>query len=363
MSSRLSVLALTVRPEEAPDTRYRILQYVEPLRAEGIDVLHRSLLSPRTWRAQVDGGDAVRLAAGFAAGYARRLRDILALARSCDVVWIGRELCPLGPPLLERLLFSVNPRVVLDIDDAVFLHDGTCKGILHHRGRDFGKFFRLAPRYSAVVCGNRFLSGHFSAYTTNVFVIPTVVPMSRFGPLAPQPAPRPRIGWIGTPYSGAHLELLAEAMPVLARRHDFELRVVGLGRPLAWPGVRVVDVAWSLREELDFFRTFDIGVMPLRDSPFSRGKCAFKLIQYMAAGLPVVASPVGANLDVVIDGKNGFFADSAREWTDRLDRLLSDAELRRSMGENARETVRAAFSLEAHVPGYAGILRRAHRHA
>lgn len=351
------VLALTIRPVEAPDTRYRFFQYIEPLRSAGIEVTHRSFLSYDFWRRQQAKQGLARQSLAYLWSTAARLDDIVRLAPQFDAVWIGRELSPIGPPWLERLLFSLNPHAVLDIDDALFLRDDSCTGFIHHRLRDFGKFADIAGRFRAVVCGNRFLADYFRKYSAKVHVIPTVVPMRRYEAVIHRASPRVRIGWIGTPFSAPHLDVARGPLERLAQRHDFEFRVVGAGALPAWDLPLMTQVDWGLDLEMDYFADFDIGIMPLRDFPFAHGKCAFKLIQYMAAGIPVVASPVGANLEVVQDGVNGFLAATDSEWIERLERLLVDPSLRRTLGEHGRQTVRDRFSLESRWRPYAGILK------
>lgn len=351
------ILALTVRPVTGPDTRYRIAQYVPLFRQAGLEVVCHALYSPDYYRLLGLPGHRTAKALGLGAAFLRRLADIARQARHFDAVWVGREIFPLGPPVLEKLLFRLNPRVILDIDDAIYLPDAANTGFIHRRLRDFGKLGRLAGAFRAVVCGNAFLADYFRDKNPNVHVIPTVVPMADYGAITRSASAKPRIGWIGTPSNAGHLELVREPLARLAASHDFTFTVVGLSRPLDWNLPNMLHKPWTLEGELEFFADFDIGIMPLRDSPFARGKCAFKIIQYMAAGIPVVASPVGGNLDVVREGENGFLADSAEDWMRALAALLDDPRLRRTMGEAGRRTVREGFSLEGHWKRYAEIIK------
>jgi glycosyltransferase involved in cell wall biosynthesis len=168
-----------------------------------------------------------------------------------------------------------------------------------------------------------------------------------------------RIGWIGTPLNGHHLEALYSPLAALARERDFELVIVGLNKPLQWnlPRVRYID--WQLADEFGYFAQFDIGIMPLTDSPFARGKCAFKIIQCLAAGLPVVASPVGANREVVEHGRNGYLAATQDDWHSMLRQLVDDPEMRRRMGESGRDLVQRLYSVDAVWPRYSALLRGA----
>ncbi|MDR2391298.1 MAG: glycosyltransferase family 4 protein [Planctomycetota bacterium] len=351
------VLALTIRPLDGPDTRYRILEYIPHLEKAGIEVVHNSLLSRNFYRRQqarkLNVSDAlsfIAAALGRAAGLLRHL--------SFDAVWLARELLPYGPPLLERLLFQTGVPVVLDVDDALFEPD-PAGGFLHRNIRDFTKYAYIVPRCRTVVAGNRYLADYFSRLNVAVEIIPTCVDHLKYAGIARRPSPddRIRLGWIGTPANRGHLDLIRTAVERLARHHPLEFRAVGLGSPLGWDMDRCLSIPWRLPEELDYFTDFDIGVMPLADTAFTRGKCAFKIIQYMAAGVPVAASPVAANREVMIAGEQGFFAEEPQEWERVLETLILDKELCRRMGESGRTRVREKFSLAAHWSRYADILR------
>ncbi|GAB1409573.1 glycosyltransferase family 4 protein [Desulfovibrionales bacterium] len=351
------ILALTIRPIAGPDTRYRIAQYSEPFRQAGLEIVCQPLFSPRYYQLLGHSGHVLSKAMGLGAAFVRRLVQIVRQASQFDAIWIGRELFPLGPPVLETLLFQKNCPVILDIDDAIFLPDDTNKGFIHRKLRDFDKLGRIAHKFQAIVCGNAFLANYFRGKNTNVHIIPTVVPMATYGHIARTASSRPRIGWIGTPHSARHLDIVRQPLQRLAQHHDFSFQVVGLSQPLNWELPHLAHIPWNLDQEAHYFSKFDIGIMPLYDFPFSRGKCAFKIIQYMAAGIPVVASPVGSNLDVVQDGKNGFLADSAQDWEHALTRLIEDSQLAHSMGLAGRHTVQKQFSLEEHWKHYADIIK------
>jgi glycosyltransferase involved in cell wall biosynthesis len=356
----LKVLALTVRPSLAADVRYRILQYLPYFRDIGIEVHPHSLYSEGMYRRHQSGREAVGKTLLYLYFYWRRLTEILTKTRDYEAVWIGRELAPIGPPVLERLLFHFKKRVILDIDDAIFIPDDTTRSFVHHRLRDFEKYRKTAYGYDTVVCGNSFLAAYFRNFHPRVHVIPTVVSAEQYGAISKAPSPLVRIGWIGTPESSPHLELLREPFDRLLHHRNVKILIVGLTQPL--PGLDDVGIhylPWTLAQELEYFRHFDIGVMPLIDSAFVKGKCAFKLVQYMAAGIPVVASPVGANLDVVKEGDNGFFADGAAAWSEKLELLVGDPSLRRDLGQNGRKTVCHDYSLEKWWKPYARLFGKA----
>jgi glycosyltransferase involved in cell wall biosynthesis len=352
----IRILAFTIKPCESPDSRYRILQYGPIAGRDGVRIDHFSLLGSAYYRWQLRNVQLALRVLLYPVVLLVRLWQVLFVAPKYHAVWISREMAPFGPPILERLLLSRCKRVILDVDDALHIWDKKTSRLIPRLLRDRTKFGRMAARYTAVVCGNRYLEKYYRHRGANVFVIPTVVDTSRYSTIDPASSEMVRIGWIGTPLNRHHLEALRDAFTRLARERRFELVVVGLNEPLDWdfPCIRHLD--WSLREELSYFSQFDIGIMPLEDSPFARGKCAFKLIQYMAAGLPVVASPVGANCEVVTHGRNGFLAASDEDWQSMLKLLIDDPNLRRRMGEDGRELVRRSYSADGAWPRYAEIL-------
>jgi glycosyltransferase involved in cell wall biosynthesis len=211
-----------------------------------------------------------------------------------------------------------------------------------------------------VVAGNEYLAAFARSRNASVHVIPTSVDTQLFVPAGGRAtARRPIVGWIGTPTTAGYLDALVEPLRALAGQHEFTLRVSGAGSDLIVPGVNVETPAWTLEREVELFNTCDVGVYPLSDDQWSRGKCGFKAIQFMACGVPVVASPVGVNCDIIEDGVNGFFAATPAEWQDRIGRLLADRELRRSMGAAARRTIEQRYSLHVNAPRVADVIRRA----
>jgi glycosyltransferase involved in cell wall biosynthesis len=168
----------------------------------------------------------------------------------------------------------------------------------------------------------------------------------------------PVVGWIGTPTTAGYLAPLGPVLTVLSAASDFTFRVSGAGTAPSIPGVRVESPSWSLEREVELFNTCDVGVYPLPDDDWARGKCGFKAIQFMACGVPVVASPVGVNREIIEDGVNGFLAAAPAEWQAKIARLLADGKLRQRMAAAARRTIEERYSLHVNAPRIAGVMRR-----
>jgi glycosyltransferase involved in cell wall biosynthesis len=177
------------------------------------------------------------------------------------------------------------------------------------------------------------------------------VDTTRFVPREQQGAGAPLlVGWIGSPTTTPYLTQMAAVLRAVHARHPFALRVSGAGEGFALEGLDVREEPWALSREVELFNTCDIGIYPLTDDDWARGKCGFKAIQFMACGVPVVASAVGVNREIVQDGVNGFLASTSEEWINKLGRLLTDPDLRARFGVAGRRTVEDRYSLHVQAP-------------
>ena len=333
----------------SPAARFRTWQFVEPLRMLGHAVEVRVIRPDRHWTPPSSVGVLRKPIARVAT--ACRLASAAWTARDAgrfDAIVMNRDLIPeVRIGALEPLLARMNPRIVFDLDDAIYL------------GRRDGKLRRILPHFGAVVAGNEELAAYLRRHNPNVRVIPTVADGDRFRP-APWRNPGPvRISWTGSAEPlRLHLPLVREAMEDLARDREFEFVVISDERPeFNWRGVRTRFVKWRAETEVEDLRQFDIGLMPLPDGPFERAKCAAKAVLYMAVGIPAVVSPVGASGQVVIDGETGFHCLSREEWRMRLEALVDDIDLRRRLGAAGRKRFEKFYSLRAVLPRWVELLQ------
>lgn len=355
----IKVLALTKYGRIGASSRLRFLQYLPWLEQRGVQATVQALLSDEMLQTRYQRGTYGLLP--LIKAYVSRWRALLS-RRQFDVLWIEKEALPWMPLWLEHLLLRGVP-YVLDFDDAVFhTYD-------QHRHawvrRLYGqRLDGLMAQATLVVGGNKYLARRAQdAGARWVEVLPTVIDLNRYP--APvhandltNPHGVPCIVWIGSPTTTHYLKMLQEPFQDLARSQPFVLRVVG-GEAVDLPGVQVEVVPWSETSEVASISACDVGIMPLLDSHWERGKCGYKLIQYMACGLPVVASPVGVNGEIVLGGKNGFLADAGSEWVETLGKLLSDAALRQQMGRAGRQRVEAEYCIQKTAPRLVGWLRKA----
>jgi len=344
------MLALSPVPEEGAGCRFRIAQYVPALQAAGIDVTISPFFTTDFFRLVYRKGRYTRKALLFLQRALARL-DMLRERSRYDIVFVYREAFPIGPPVLETLL-SRTPGVaiVYDFDDAVFLPNTSDANRAIALLKWPGKVRTIIRRSDVVIAGNEFLASYARQYTDSVRVIPTCVDTTKFVPRADRAAAPPVIGWIGTPTTASYLLSLQPVFQELARAHPFVLRVCGAGADLQIPGVTVANTPWTLDGEVALFNTCDIGVYPLSDDEWAKGKCGFKAIQFMACGVPVVAAPVGVNREIIQDGANGLLATTPADWIEKLGRLLGDAALRSRLGAAGRRTVEESYSLKTNAP-------------
>jgi len=352
------VVAMTPYPQgQVPGQRYRIEQWAPLLRKEGIEIVFSPFLSRRAMDVLYQPGHLVRKIEGMVQGYLKRWAEVLR-RNPADLVFVYREAALLGPAIFERLLAKRMP-LVLDFDDAIYLRDTSRANAWIRVLKAKWKTQTICQLASHVTVGNEFLAQFASRHARAVTVVPSTIDTDLYE-VRPRPAnPRPVVGWSGSATTLAHLRALAPVLRRLRERQDFEFRVIG--GELQMDGVPVCCKPWRPDTEVEDVREFDVGVMPLADDEWSRGKCGLKALQYMALGIPPVVSPVGVNAAIVEDGVSGFHARTEDEWVDRMTLLLRDRQLRRALGDEARKTVETRFSAKCQVPRMAQVIREAAR--
>ena len=351
------ILVLTRYTRAGASSRIRFLQFLPALAAQGF-VFDVTPFFDEQYIAGLYGpGVSFR---SIIASYWRRIRTLL-WCRGYDLIWVEKEALPWAPEWVETLMIGKTPYVA-DFDDAWFhRYDMNRSGVVRALlGR---KIDSLMRRARVVIAGNEYLADRArKAGAEHVVIVPSAVDLGRYPPrphLVPVDRPPGAaivIGWIGTPITAAYLGLIEPVLRALAREVRIEIRVIGAPIPPSLRGLPATSRAWSEDSEVSEVLDVDIGIMPLEDTPWEQGKCAYKLLQIMAAGRPVVGSRVGANRVVVENGVNGLLAANMDEWLKALRALASDAEMRRRLGLAARQTIEAAYSTAQAMPGLAEAL-------
>ena len=359
----MKILFLTKYSPLGSSSRYRVYQFLSHYEAAGIECsvinLHtdayvRRFGGVRDWRPKA------RRIPYLLLRYSRRLLDLLR-AGAHDLVVVEQEVFPLCPPSMDSVVFRSAKPVVVEYDDATHVYHQQLLDSALLRRLLRRKVQTLMTRSDGVIAGNRHLADYARQYNSNVLVAPTAIDPRRYGDgkrpdtfSAPGSA---HIGWIGTPLTASYLRGISGVLQTLAKDYDVLVKVIG--DPLfKLEGVNVSASPWGLETEVEELQSCDIGVMPLTDDAYSRGKCGAKLLQYMAAGIPPVASAVGANREIIQQGENGFLAETPADWIDKLQQLILDVELRRKLGDAARATVEREYSVSAVAPKLVGFFRQ-----
>lgn len=349
---RKKILFLPRYSRMGASSRLRTYQYLPLLAEQGIEATVAPLFNDRYLKELYSGKGTSWL--NIARCYWRRLKWVFQSHRY-DGVLIEKELFPYLPAWAEWWLSKRGGGYVVDYDDAVFhnydLHPRFwVRGLL---GDKIGKVMRYSRQVRA---GNDYLKEKaLLAGAKEVLVLPTVVDGDRYGPADGRgSSPMVKVGWIGSPTTSKYVK---DILPVLERvnqRHPFELVIIGGGTGVGFSG-QETPIVWSEEREVEEIQKLDIGIMPLSDTPWEQGKCGYKLIQYMACGLPVVGSPIGVNKKLVVNGVNGFLASDESDWERHLDRLLADKPLRYKMGLEGNKMVQEHYTLQSVLPRYLNV--------
>jgi glycosyltransferase involved in cell wall biosynthesis len=351
----MKLLVLSRYDRMGSSSRLRAMQYLPWLKAAGIEARLAPFFDDAYLEQLYSGKRNMALSSRY---YLNRVRKLWR-SEHPSAIWLEKELLPWLPAGIERWLLPRGVPVISDYDDAVFhrydLHRSrVVRGLL---GR---KIDKVMASSALVLAGNPYLATRaHAAGALRIEIVPTVIDARRYA-VAPRPEADGllRIGWIGTPTTWRQYMLpVLPMLSALAKEHGAKVRAVGGGGIEATPELEVLP--WSEAEEGRMIQGMDIGLMPLDDSPWSRGKCGYKIIQYMASGVPVVASPVGVNAEIVVDGVTGFLATTEAEWRLAITRLLRDSDLRHRMGEAGRRRMEERYSLQVWGPKVADLLRSA----
>lgn len=321
-------------------SRMRFIQYFSMLNDNGYELTHLPLINDNMLQEMYDVGAYSKFC--LLKAYIKRFYYLTKI-KNYDAVWVQSEFFPFLPVFFENLFFSSHVPIFVDYDDAIFHKYDINKSLLIRRflGHKLDVFM---SNCKAVFAGNGYLADRaIKSGAELVELLPTVVDLSRYNVKAYNDSiSEIKIVWIGSKMTVKYLEVVFRPLQALAKKYDFSLVVVGA--ELQIEGVKVSCYPWSEEVEASLIESSDIGIMPLVDSPWERGKCGYKLIQYMACGLPVVASPIGVNKEIVTEDKNGFLCETDNDWISSVGRLMESAELRFSLGKFGRKLVEEKYN-------------------
>jgi len=347
------ILFITRYPHEAASERYRIYQFLPYLERAGFACTVRTFATAKLFQAIQSGGVLAQL---LHAPYCcvRRAFDLINVSQF-DAVVLEREAFPFFTPMVEKIVLRRQPKVIFDFDDAIHI------GHKNTRGAKYPGIYKL--KYGAgvnevlrqcahVIAGNQTLAQHALQFNSQVSIMPTVVDVAQYSYRAPRAASDViTIGWIGSRSTSPYLLEIEPALRRISEAHPGKIRFRLYGDAkckLNLPNFE--SLPFSLASEVEDLRTIDIGIMPVPDNEWTRGKCSFKAVQYMALGIPTVAPPVGMATELIQHNANGFHARTPEEWFEALSLLVADIQLRRRFAEAGRKTVETRYSLQVWAP-------------
>jgi|SRR5215831_7385698 len=348
----MRILALVPYPfDTAPGQRYRIEQWAPILKQLGDEITFEPFRGDELNSLLSHDGNTVRKIYLTGRESARRLK-VLKLIKGFDLVYIYKEVALLGPALIERYIGLTGVPIVFDFDDAIFVHSpyGTPDKRYFRWLKFPGKTGTICRLAAHVIVGNSYLASYCSRFNQNVTVVPTTIDTAKYtldeSKAAAEP---PVIGWSGSYSTVHHLNTVRRALTRLAERERFRVRVIGTDN-YQIDGVEVEAMPWRPETETADLSALDIGIMPLPDDEWARGKCGCKALQYMALGIPTLCSPVGVNTEIIQDDENGLLATTEDQWIEKLTRLLHSPSLRHRLGRAGRATVETGYSMAMHAP-------------
>lgn len=354
----MRILFLTPYPILGASSRFRVYQYVPYLVACGHEVEVAPFLDEQGYQHLYQPGRWLGKISSICASLWRRLR-LWSRLRDFDICIIHREAAPIGSSM-EWLYSRRARRLVFDFDDAIFCPAVSDSNRIFRFLKSPSKTARLIARSHATIAGNQFLADYARRFCAATYVLPTPVDATRFQPRPAGERPSVVIGWIGSHTTAPYLELAAEPLREVKALYDrgVEIHIVGAGSYCP-AGLTATYKSWSLENEIADLQAFDIGIMPMPNTPWAQGKCGFKALQYMSVGIPVVCSPVGANREIVVHGENGLWSRTAEEWVSALRQLIDDRSLRTRMGQAGRRLLEERYSLSVCQQRLEEILREA----
>jgi glycosyltransferase involved in cell wall biosynthesis len=348
MHRRKKVLFVVPYPlHRAPSQRFRVELFLSYLRSNNVEYKLAPFLDDATFSIFYKKGFALKKAKGVLKGLLKRFWLLLFEVSKHDFIFIHREASPIGPPFFEFIVGKIlRKKIIYDFDDAIWIPDSRSQILNWFKA--CWKIKWICKWAYKVAAGNEYLAKFAGQHHTNVTLLPTAVDTAdRYGSIVDQENSRPSIGWTGSHSTIKYLDAVLPVLQKLEKEYDFDFYVI-CNEASAFDLRSLRFVEWKESTEIEDLKKINIGIMPLEADPWSEGKCGFKIIQYLALGIPAVASPVGVNKKIV-DEKNGFLCASDEDWYKALSSLLSNSLLREEMGKAGREKIVKEYSFQANA--------------
>lgn len=338
--------------DRAPGQRFRFEQYLEHLESNGFECHLSNIITPEDDRMLYKPGHYFRKFLFTRRAWNRRKANLKQIGEY-DIVFIFREALLTRSLHFEKQFSASKAKVVFDFDDAIWLTNVSNANRWFKWLKNPGKTSHIIALADVIFAGNEYLKSFASNYNSNIRIVPTTIDTDEYQRMELPQRESVCIGWSGSITTIQHFEF---ALPFLQKIKDrygdrVDIKVIGDGN-YRHEALGIVGIPWTKQGELKELSSIDIGIMPLPDDEWAKGKCGLKGLQYMALEIPALMSPVGVNTEIIDDGQNGFLASSQEEWVDKLSRLIESEELRKKMGKAARQTVIDRYSVLAHRDRY-----------
>jgi len=358
----MKILFWVPYPEEGASNRIRINQYLPYLKRDNIKYSVSSFWNDSAFRCLYKKGSYFKKICFFMFGTLRRILD-LATCWKYDLIFIHREAYPIGGLFFERSLSLFGKPYIFDFDDAIFIPSSSHSNSFIERFKNSKRIKKIINMSSCVICGNRYLADYALKYNRNVYTIPTSIDTQKYTPEGRKEKSQDVvIGWIGSTTTLYFLNMLDNVFLGLFKHYGSNLKLKIVGGEYSLKGLgSVMSKPWRMGEEIDDLQGFDIGIMPMPDNEWTRGKCAFKAILYMSMGIPCVCSPVGVNKEIIDDGITGFLAQDENEWIKKLSFLIENPGLRERVGLEGRKRVERDYSVKFNAERFLEVINETHK--
>lgn len=341
------------RKDRAPGQRFRFEQYFDHLSKNGFDCELSFLINEQEDKILYQHGHYFAKFKVFVKSYLKRFKD-LRHKNDYAIVFIFREALMTGSVYFEKQFKKSNAKLVYDFDDAIWHQDVSDANKKISFLKKPEKISDIIALCDLVFAGNQYLADYAGKYNSNVMIVPTTIDTNEYKRIPLDKSDdRICIGWSGSITTIKHFEYALSFLAKIKEKYQdtIKIKVIGDGSYVN-EQLGIQGIAWTKKDEIKELSEIDIGIMPLPDDEWTKGKCGLKGLQYMALEIPTVMSPIGVNSDIIQDGVNGFLAETEDEWIRKISLLIDSAELREKLGSDARKTVENLYSVESQKNNY-----------
>lgn len=339
----------------SPGQRFRCEQYLSFLQESGFDITYSNIISEKDDQTFYSSGKYLQKLLIVAKTFMTRFRD-LSRAKDSDIVFIYREAIMLGSLFFEKKLKKKKAKIIFDFDDSIWLNDVSDGNKNLSWLKNPSKTAEICRLADLVIVGNQYLADYAKQYNDKVAIVPTTIDTAYHSSTATQPKETVCIGWTGTTTTLKHFRTIEPILLRLKEKYGDKI-CFRLINNVAYSNsaLGLETTFWDKDKEIQQLEAIDIGIMPLPNDKWSKGKCGFKGLQYMALGIPTIMSPVGVNTDIIQHRKNGFLAETDDQWFEVLSELIDDKQLRQNIGSQGRKTVVERFSVNSQKQKYVAL--------